>query len=352
MEYTGERYVPGSSADTKETTGFEHRQRYLAVLPILYGKDVMDIACGEGYGSDIIADVAHNCLGIDINEEAIEYARRVYQRDNLSFACGDVVKVPVNDASYDAVVSFETIEHVDLPSQRCFLKEVKRTLRPEGIFIVSCPNETIATVRAQRLWGYKNPFHIKEHDIFSFKKLLEEYFEEVTLLYQRTEDAIILSEQRCSELKVQLSDKNDITTNAQNIIAVCADKKVNVAEMNSVVFDIHKNHMKMEEDLSYYIHEREKLLQKLNSEEERTRTLNAEKEVLQQKLIDLENREFVLKEKVHSAEKISERLAALQIELDIIREQHRLMKIQLCINQIKDKRQTSNQSVVKEEKTK
>lgn len=132
---------------------------------------VLDIACGEGYGSDFLAQKLKYVVGIDISEETVMHSRKKYIRDNLQFLVGDIAKIPLENNSVDGIVSFETIEHVDEKTQIEFLKESKRVLSRDGILVVSCPNKRIASDFAYELWGYTNIYHKKEYEIDDFELL-------------------------------------------------------------------------------------------------------------------------------------------------------------------------------------
>ena len=102
------------------------------------GQRVLDIASGEGYGSDLLAEVAEYVVGVDIAHEVVRHARVRYRRPNLAFAAGDCVAIPLASQSIDVVVSFETLEHHDRHAD--MMQEVKRVLRPGGLLIISSPD--------------------------------------------------------------------------------------------------------------------------------------------------------------------------------------------------------------------
>ena len=135
MDFTGERYLPERRGDI----ALEHRHRYLLACTYANGKDVLDIACGEGYGSSMLADVAKSVIGVDIAEEAIAHASTQYAASNLAFRQGNAAEIPLEDASVDLVVSFETIEHHDRHED--MLREIKRVLRPGGLLLISSPDK-------------------------------------------------------------------------------------------------------------------------------------------------------------------------------------------------------------------
>jgi SAM-dependent methyltransferase len=154
-----------------------HEARYRFALPYCAGREVLDAACGVGYGSALLATEARRVVGVDLSAEAIEHARSRYGAGNLEFRMCDVVSLDLQDASFDAVCSFETIEH--LPDPNAFLGHVARVLREDGVFIGSTPQV------AQTNTSPDNPFHTVEYDRGDFEKLLGIHFQDVELLGQR-----------------------------------------------------------------------------------------------------------------------------------------------------------------------
>lgn len=154
-----------------------HLKRYLFACPYCAGNVVLDAACGVGYGSAELGRVAARVVGVDVDEDAISYARSRYGGGNVEFATMDVSLLRLDDASFDVVVSFETIEHLD--DRGAFLREVTRVLRPSGTFVVSTPHAPHTTERPQ------NPFHRVEYSREDFVRLLAEHFANVELFGQR-----------------------------------------------------------------------------------------------------------------------------------------------------------------------
>ncbi len=164
MEMTGERMVPGA-VDPK--TFWEHVDRYRFACALAKGRDVLDIACGEGYGSAALLGAgAKSLVGVDISADAVAHARQVYGIDART---GNAEAIPLADGSVDYVVSFETIEHV--PNPEAFLKECVRVLRPGGTLLISTPN-----LQRYHLDTPHNPFHCSEMSADDFKRLLSTYF--------------------------------------------------------------------------------------------------------------------------------------------------------------------------------
>ena len=175
LEWTGERYVPQVSGNIR----LEHLHRYLLARELSKGKRVLDIACGEGYGSDLLAEVAESVVGVDIAGEVVRHARVRYRRPNLAFAAGDCAAIPLVDRSIDVVVSFETLEHHDRHAE--MMQEVKRVLRPGGLLIISSPDRH----EYSEVPEYQNPYHAHELDRSEFARLLESHFSQVRLVGQR-----------------------------------------------------------------------------------------------------------------------------------------------------------------------
>jgi SAM-dependent methyltransferase len=153
LQFTGERFLPGASGEI----WYEHWHRYHFAAKLVAGREVLDVACGAGYGSALLSRQARRVVGADISAEAIAQAREVYAAaPNLEFRQADCAALPFPDGSFDAVVSFETIEHID--AQPTFLDEVRRVLRPEGLFVLSSPNKLEYSDRR----GFSNEYHVRE----------------------------------------------------------------------------------------------------------------------------------------------------------------------------------------------
>jgi SAM-dependent methyltransferase len=157
----------------------EHLHRYALAAALVSGKSVLDIASGEGYGSRLLASVAADVTGVDVAETAIAHARMAYQAANLRFLQGDCCNIPTPAASFDAVVSFETLEHVH-EHDRVYA-ELKRVLKPGGILVISCPEKKTYSDAP----GYSNPFHARELYLEEFIKLNQSYFTHCSFMQQK-----------------------------------------------------------------------------------------------------------------------------------------------------------------------
>lgn len=172
----GERFIPGSMHGL---IVLEHWHRYLFASQFAIGKDVLDIASGEGYGSAHLARVARSVVGVDISPDAIRHASRTYRRTNLNYVAGNCQSIPLTQHSVDVVVSFETIEHIE--NHRAMLSEIKRVLRPGGLLIMSSPDKE----EYSDVPGFANSFHVSELYAEEFRALLAEYFINVETVGQR-----------------------------------------------------------------------------------------------------------------------------------------------------------------------
>ncbi len=166
LYFTGERFTP----ECVREIAYEHWHRYAWAAEVVAGKQVLDAACGEGYGSRLLSARAAQVHGLDVSEEAITHARQRYASDNLAFEHGDATDLPYADDSFDAVVSFETLEHLEAQDQ--LLAEFRRVLRPDGFLLVSSPDRKTYSDET----GYDNPFHVRELYRDEFEALLGRHF--------------------------------------------------------------------------------------------------------------------------------------------------------------------------------
>ena len=110
LKWTGERYVPEMEPGIIHQ---EHLHRYRFAAEFIKDKVVLDLACGEGYGSFLMAEFAKKVVGLDIDKETIEHASSKYCKANLEFITGSMIKVPIdNEKVFDAIVCFESLEHI------------------------------------------------------------------------------------------------------------------------------------------------------------------------------------------------------------------------------------------------
>ncbi|MDQ6803890.1 MAG: class I SAM-dependent methyltransferase [Actinomycetota bacterium] len=175
LELTGERTLPDVPA---ENYWF---RRHLAVYEWIgarvAGLRVIDMACGEGYGSEVLSRSVSSVIGVDANPEAYEHARRRYVRQNLRFERG-LVETYGEDPCCDAVVFLQTIEHLHDPPAA--LAHFAAMLAPGGVAYISTPNLlTLAPAGAPKS---DNPWHLREYRAAEFEELCRRAFPSVEVL--------------------------------------------------------------------------------------------------------------------------------------------------------------------------
>ena len=175
LPFTGERFTP----ECIREIAYEHWHRYAWAMPLVEGVDVLDVACGEGYGSYLLSQVARSVIGVDKDRATIGHASERYQADQLKFIEADALSIPLEDHCVDRVVCFETIEHLE--DHHGLMKEIKRVLRPNGLLILSSPNKASYSDAIE----HTNPFHLKELYREELESLLSHYFNHYTLWAQK-----------------------------------------------------------------------------------------------------------------------------------------------------------------------
>ncbi|MFY9265444.1 MAG: methyltransferase domain-containing protein [Solirubrobacterales bacterium] len=172
LELTGERTLP----DLPEENYWYRRHLivYKWIAERVAGKRVVDMACGEGYGSSVLAGGAAHVTGVDANPEAHEHARAKYENEKVSIV-RDLVETYREPS--DAVVFLQTIEHVRDPAG--ILRHFASMLEPGGEVYVSTPNLlTLAPPGAEKSG---NPWHVKEYRAHEFRELCDEVFDDVVI---------------------------------------------------------------------------------------------------------------------------------------------------------------------------
>jgi 2-polyprenyl-3-methyl-5-hydroxy-6-metoxy-1,4-benzoquinol methylase len=211
----------------------EHIIRYELAKKFVRGKTVLDIACGSGYGSKILADAgAKKVIAIDINKETVESAKENYYHEKIKYTIGGASEIKLENKSIDIVVSFETIEHLENPEK--YLSELARVIKDDGTAIISTPNKDI--------YQEKNPFHFKEFNKDEFNNLIRRYFKYCYTYKQTNGMASYISmneEYGWSNNKVIFTNKIE----PMYFIAVCSHKEVadfpkeNIISINPVALN-------------------------------------------------------------------------------------------------------------------
>jgi 2-polyprenyl-3-methyl-5-hydroxy-6-metoxy-1,4-benzoquinol methylase len=168
-----ERIIPD---ETERGVVALHAVRYEFALERCAGRDVLDAGCGVGYGSALLASRARRVVGVDLDPQSVEYARRRYGAANVEFEVMNVQALDFADATFDVVCCFENIEHVD--DAEAAVRELVRVLRPGGTLFVSTPQA------AETTYEPENPFHRVEFSARDFEALLRRHVATVALYGQ------------------------------------------------------------------------------------------------------------------------------------------------------------------------
>jgi ubiquinone/menaquinone biosynthesis C-methylase UbiE len=268
VEFTGERYFP--ELDSPEI-GYSHWHRYLYACQFTVNKVVLDIACGEGYGSHLFAQTAYKVIGVDIDEETISHAASKYQKENLSFIVGSVSDIPIVENSFDTIISFETIEHITENLQREFLHEVKRLLKKDGTFLISTPNRLFCG----DVPVYTNKFHVKEFYPDEFKELLSNYFKNIVLLGHNLYAGSYIWNPECTttdflELDIEFTEKGFSPARDGKyilyMIAVCSDNEISDLRP-SLLIDLSQRVYKLRLEETAKLVEKEQQLKTLKEQQ-------------------------------------------------------------------------------------
>ena len=236
MDFTGERFIPSIGLGGEMET--EHYQRYLSILDLLQDARVLDAACGEGYGAEVISQRAKLVCGLELDGPTVSSAKNRYSRPNLGFAQGSVAALPFAKASFERVVSFETIEHITGETQEAFLQEIKRVMTPDGLLIISTPDRHIYS----ELANYHNEFHLREFYRQEFYDFLAQHFKNVAFLEQTALLAYVLMPEQGQCLKRLLSSGH--TLQGKYIVALCSDAGLPEDWPGTVVLDREDLHRK------------------------------------------------------------------------------------------------------------
>lgn len=176
LSFTGERFLPEREGEI----WYEHWHRYALACQISQHCTVLDVACGEGYGSAMVAGYADRVVGVDISTDAVRHAQTRYgHHANLEFVPASCDSLPFPDASFDLAISFETIEHIE--TQQAFIAELARVLRPDGVLLLSSPNKRLYS----DAHDYHNEFHVRELYRNELEDLLSEAFPHLSWLGQK-----------------------------------------------------------------------------------------------------------------------------------------------------------------------
>ncbi|HUP50025.1 MAG TPA: class I SAM-dependent methyltransferase [Thermoanaerobaculia bacterium] len=184
---TGERLVPELySSEPDYILYLRHLFAYRFATSLIRRSDaVLDLGSGTGYGTRLLAEHARTVVGVDVEPDVVAAANATYGSEQCRFTTYGGLRLPFETAEFDAVTSFQTIEHAG--DDRTFADEVRRVLRPGGTFILTTPNRLTRVPSGRRPW---NRFHVREYTPAELEGLLRASFGEVTIHGIRASRAI------------------------------------------------------------------------------------------------------------------------------------------------------------------
>lgn len=298
LEWTGERYIPTAKPEeVGAEIHYERLHRYFFAAQFVKDKTVLDAGCGEGYGSYILSKYARKVVGIDIDEKSIKHASSTYIRSNLEYLVGPITDIPIEGKEvFDVVVCFEVLEHIAEHDE--MLKEVKRMLKKDGIFIVSTPNKKVYSDDP----SYQNPFHVKELYFDEFKALLGRYFKHLYFFGQRVYPSSQIwyfsdeeTGKESNEFVIERAEKGFVKVEADRkepmyFIAIASDTPLKKMDYRSYLTDVSNV---LISNFKKYITQLEKRIIGMKEEIDRLNTVFEQKErqikELQENLIQLKS---------------------------------------------------------------
>jgi ubiquinone/menaquinone biosynthesis C-methylase UbiE len=214
-----------------------HLHRYALALEICKNKTVLDIASGEGYGSNILSGEAKYVYGVDIDENTIEKAKKKYKKGNLEFLVGSTSAIPLEDNTVDIVISYETLEHHDEHNE--MMVEIIRVLKPEGMLLISTPDKYFYS----DMRDYENKYHVKELYKNEFSELISEYFDAFNLYSQSyfNRSSIIVNDEQRENFDFytgDYSELNSVESYPNFLIALCTNHKL--IDFKNSIFEGHQ----------------------------------------------------------------------------------------------------------------
>ena len=234
IEFTGEQFVPGVSSKRMRD---DHLQRYKFASRFVSGKDVLDVACGAGYGSVFLKEYggAKSVLGVDISSDVVKSAIEKYKRDGVDFTVGDLANFNPT-RKFDTIVSFETIEHVH--DYKSALSNLYKLLNDGGNLIISTPNRPVTSPYARTLSDKpRNPYHVREFAVSEIVSALRGVGFEVSShnIYGQRQQYVFKNRvinriyKKIFKPDIRSSPKVELLTNEPRFIVIVATKSGGLA---------------------------------------------------------------------------------------------------------------------------
>jgi SAM-dependent methyltransferase len=223
MKHSGERISPlNFKSKVDHLLYLRHLFAYEYAIKTFLDKDeILEIGCGEGYGTSLISKGVKEIVSLDVDLKTLKHARDKYGSD-CNFALYDGTNLPIKSDKFDGVVSFQVIEHVRNDSK--YVSEIKRILKNDGIFLCTTPNRAYRLKPGQKPW---NPFHLREYYAKDLENALKNAFSEVEVVGIRGTDEVqeieIKRVKQRGNLQKILNGIKLIVTNNLSIMPISGD---------------------------------------------------------------------------------------------------------------------------------
>lgn len=201
-----ERFLPEQAEwNTEQWVLFQkHLFAYkLAKEYLKKGSKVLEIGCGDGYGANYLAGNDINVIGIDVDKHSINYAQRKYKNNKLSFNLYNGESINYEPHSFDMVISFQVMEHVEKINQ--YLENIKKMLKPNGLFLITTPNRTYRLCPGQ---PPDNPYHLREYDSNTLKETITSILPDAKIYGITAEEEVLnIEKERCRSSRQDYNPK-------------------------------------------------------------------------------------------------------------------------------------------------
>lgn len=229
LKFTGERLVPNSEncePNFAKKMYQEHIARYLFASQFAENKDILDVGCGVGYGSLLLVKSGAKLVeAFDLSDEAIEYARKHYFHDYISYRKLNAETFKFNK-KFDLIICFELIEHVE--KQEAVIKNIYNHLKEDGLVLISTP---------RKLPEKRSDFHTKEFYFEEFNKLLKKYFNFLVISFENNHFVSLITDSFPSERKTNIEVMENVfnADRCDYFICICSNEKINVDEIKNIM---------------------------------------------------------------------------------------------------------------------
>ena len=308
MEFTGERLVPGK---VEQDLLNEHLSRYYFACPLVEGRFALDVGCGTGYGSAVLAQSANRVCGLDLSHEAVAFAKSNYPASKIEFLVSDCRQLPFASRTVESAVCFEVIEHI--AEQEALLREVSRVLKPDGLLIISTPNRAYYTEERKEV----NPFHVREFNFDEFRTILKASFAHVEIAFQNHVASLFVGDPRVGKpLRSQMEPPtSDLERSSHYFVAICSNSPSGPGDCAPLIYLPTSGNLLR--DRERHIQLQDQRIQELDE-----RVLQQQKEYDAQSQWCLQLNEQ-MQERTEWAKRLEKRILDLDARIEELQQQHR-----------------------------